>query len=237
MATADAIVTAARVRLHDSTATYAIADTELIAHYDDQAQLLAGSDPDFGLGLGHAWDTDAVTLDASNWDYELPTAADIEKVLAVRFVTDRVTIGKVSKAVLESLRQGDEKATGRPTVCALWPAADWHVQIGFYPQPAQAEVVEADLSLMPVIYTGAQSAPTVPFSAAARQALVLMIAAAAANAAGEETVRQLNLDKNSIAGWLATAKRLVADERGRIIRLKRTNGCYNYGWAETWYQT
>lgn len=187
--------------------------------YNRQVSLVASD-----LGLAPAWDVDAISVVAGTSDYSLPSSVEYGSVLRLRYVSDLRQLRRVSMERILTLRDGGLPA-GRAYEYCLVPKDDGGVAVWLSTEPSDDETIEALVSSVPSAWSPDDAtAPTVPFSRGAVRALELLIAAAVGVTLDEERMVALSLNPASFADWRTEAMRLIAQEKLKLIRLKRAGG-------------
>lgn len=187
------------------------------------------------LGLGTAWVTSAITTATNTRDYTLSTASEYARVLDLVYESNNWPLTKISLDEVLDRRIGQAVSTGRQLLYAVTVSPTQEVQILFVGYPTAVENIKALVSLEPSSWPkGPATPPTIPFSQRSLRALELSVAASCIEAAGEDKMVALRLDKSAPAQWKAEAAELERLERLVIIRLKRARGPRNYAWFMGW---
>lgn len=177
------------------------------------------------IGVGETWVSAAITTATATRDYTLSTASEYAAVLALRYASDKRTLGKVSYDTIVRAQSGDQAASGRQYRYALSPDAAMGIVVSFPGYPSAVEAIDARVSLVPTTWPqGAGTPPTIPFSTTAVRAVELLTAAAIFDTLGDDKLTQLDLNPKVAASWRAEGMRLAKEEQLTIIRLKRAQG-------------
>jgi len=189
------------------------------------------------LGLGTAWSTSIVTLVPGTVEYTLPGTAEYERIVMVRFESDKKDLPLRGLDEILKAHEGGP-ATGRPQRCAMRPTSSQSVSLLVDRDPATGEDLDALVSLQPDVWDASDAtAPTYALSQAAARALELSVCASVVETAGAEKLNQLAIGDNAVARWGAEAAELLRLEELTIIRMKRSHGPMNYGWFVAWSRT
>jgi len=225
------VVTAARALVGDNNAARpVIAQDDFRRAVNRQVAFVAKK-----LGLGPAWDEDAITLTTADYDYTLPTSVEYNQVIALAYASDRRPLDKRSPEEIRELRSGTVSAHGRSYLYAMDFDSSGRAVVMLPYLPNHAETLDAYVSTMPAQWAaGPGTPPSIPFSETALRALELLVAAAVVKPLGSDKMTALDLSAKAADDWISEAMELLREERLTVIRMKRARGPRNYAWFRAW---
>lgn len=225
------VVTAARALVGDNNAARpVIAQDDFRRAVNRQVAFVAKK-----LGLGPAWDDDAITLSLTEFDYTLPTSVDYNQVIALQYSSDRRQLDKRSPEEIRELRSGTGSASGRSYLYAMDRDSSGRAVVMLPYLPSHVETLDAYVSTMPSQWeSGPGTPPSIPFSETALRALEMLVAAAVVKPLGSDKMTALDLSPKSADDWISEAMELIREERLTVIRMKRARGPRNYAWFRAW---
>lgn len=146
-------------------------------------------------------------------------------IAAVRRTADLVMLAQVSPARLESMRQNNSAARGKPEFYAVFSAAETNsitasfLKLNFwvFPAPGAGDSPPVYLDVLASSYPLARlgdtgDAATIWLREPVQRGIALRIAAEMLMRSTPEMLAELKLSRDVIPGWLADAELLIADE-------------------------
>jgi hypothetical protein len=184
------------------------------------------------LLLGEERVSALVTTASGTQFYALPGAQTYESLQFLRFQDDGLQVQVVAPTVFESYQRTDPPSTGRPQIAMLRESALQAIEIGLWPVPDAAYVLDGYRSLLPASFftagTGALAelpdATVIPFDDQAFDALCYITAAELFARMPDDDRARLKVAEGAANDWQGKAGELIASSRRRRIFQKLTTG-------------
>jgi hypothetical protein len=193
------------------------------------------------LGVGAIWVDNIISVVPGVRDLAFPTTVngilnvEYEQVVSLRYHGTFLPLRKCSRSELDATRALGATANGRQAIYTMWEDPTQTVQLQFPGFPVLAESLDAFIELVPSDWpTGSATPPTIPFSKRAADALALLTAAKTGEPLNPDKLNALRLDLKTFERWGADAKRILAEEKIRVICQKLTYGPRNFAWVAGW---
>jgi hypothetical protein len=187
------------------------------------------------LLLGEERVTALVTTANGTQFYTLPGTQTYESLQFLKFQDGGLPVEIASPTLFESYQRTDtsgSQSKGRPQIAMLRESATQVEQIGFWPVPDAAYVLDGYRSLLPLgFFTNGTAAlaalpdaTVIPFDDQGFDALCYLTAAELFGAMPDPDKERLRLAPNASDSWPGKAAELIADSRRRRIFQKVTTG-------------
>ena len=209
--------TNARILIGDlDSNNYAVSNERLHEIIKNKAQMISRE-----VGLGPSWSAAAVALTQGTRDYTLGAGVEYSSIRHLILDSRNWIMSRVPLDTINAYYQGFvpfSNAVGIPYVYAMWESSSQTINLRIFPTPASGDSIS--------IFTSVSGTPlsadgsTIPFSNDLLMALEKAVAVAAwksmpadRKTVSPEFIQELEMD----------SARGIADERIRLIRLRRTS--------------
>lgn len=220
-----------RKMFNDADVESIIGDDELRLAINKTASMMSSED---NLSLGAVWLSPAFTLAPPALVYYFPTGVEYQSVQVLRFSSDKRQLFKRPRLEIEAMNQGSV-SPARPSLFYLEQTSDQRVEVGIPGPPKAAEAVEALVSTTPADWeSGPATAPAIPFSTRATNALKLLVAATVGSSLSKTKIVSLDVNPSVFELWHNEGMDLLRLDRLTIIRLKRAKGPASWAWFDIW---